>query len=137
MLFIPVAGASLWMPTPLPNDPTRHHLFALLTGAVGSSRRYVEHEVALVSISSVRPGVRVDKSCILDAGDHANIHHESYVVYRRAQLTTVGVLQRGLDDGTWFSRGTFAEEVRQRILEGAFSSALTPRKVKSFLRQHT
>lgn len=136
MVFIPFAGASLWMPTPLPHDPDRHHLFTLLTGAVGAHRDFGEREIAIVSVSSVRPGVKVDKSCVLNVGDHPAIYHASYVFYRWAKLVTVGALQRGIDTGEFSPRSTFAPEVHLRIVEGAHASELTPRKVKSFLRRH-
>lgn len=131
MTFIPLPGTALWIPTPIPSDAARHHLHFLLTGA--PSNRHTDIEVVIVSVSSIKPTNKPDLSCVLNRGDHPSIHHPSFVEYRRATLLRVGHIQACLDNGTFTRRSTLDSQILTKIIAGAHTSPLTPRKIKKML----
>lgn len=133
MLFIPLPGTALLIPTPLANEPDKHHLHVLLTGAVGPSSTYGDREIVVVSVSSIKPKRGNDPSCLLMPGDHPCIIRPSFVSYNFARVVTVGSLQAGINRGEIKPRTTFDDVVFQRVLAGARSSSFTPRKIKAML----
>lgn len=134
MLFIPMPGVALLVPTPIPGKPDLKHLHVLLTGALQSGGNGGDSEVVLVSMSSVRQGVPHDSSCILNVGDHANVEWPSYLAYQRAATYSVTQLQDGLDSCRMFLRPTFEDMVLERIVRGAIISLHTPRKIKKLVQ---
>ena len=53
----------------------------------------------MVSLSTVRQGVPHDPACILYAGDHAFVKHDSYVVYQKARIEEADKVLRGVKSG--------------------------------------
>lgn len=131
MQFIPLPGVALLIPTPIERDPDLHHLHFLLTGARSSQAR--DKNVIVVSVTSVKPGRRIDSACLLNKGDHANIHHPSFVSYQSASAVSIGHIQSCLEKRMFFQRDTLDELVLQRVLDGAHISNHTPRWVKNSL----
>ncbi len=118
----------------------KEHLWLLLTGAILSGDG--EPRVACASISSVRSNapLAVDRTCILQPGDHPFIQHESFVWYARTELHSVANLQQRLDAGTspiqeWCIKPheAFEPAVLDRIVAGVSTSIHTPEKVLLFV----
>ncbi|AGO56575.1 hypothetical protein SOD_c36170 [Serratia plymuthica 4Rx13] len=75
--------------------------------------------ILVVNVSSVKFGVPHDDSCILNAGDHGFIHHESYVVYHQAAIWRVdGVVEKHANGELEKHHEDFNELVFQRVLNG-------------------
>ena len=83
-LFLPLKRATLLIPSGPQGDQDRKHLFILLTDPHADQAG--KNCVLMVSLSTVRPGMPHDPTCILYAGDHPFVKHESYVVYQKARL---------------------------------------------------
>lgn len=76
-----------------------------------------------VFVSSIKPSIEHDNSCVLHAGELGFIKHESYVVYDKIQLFTKAGLELLLANGTCIKKGDIASpELISRIKAGALSS---------------
>lgn len=131
-VFVPLRRATLLIPSGPLGDPDRKHLFILLTDpAADDSGRLC---VLLVSISSVKPGVPYDGTCILYAGDHPFVKHDSYVVYQKARLEEADKLLRGVKRGLLIPQEPLDGSVFARICRGFTESRMTPIKFVEFYR---
>ena len=80
-----------------------------------------------------------DNSCVLVPGEHPDVAHDSFIIYRLAWIDSVDRLQRGLDlvgAGRFRIRATASEVLSRRLAAGALSSRQTPNDVKAFVRRH-
>jgi len=103
-----------------------------------SRRRWVgEVSVLMASLSSLRPGVPHDASCILYAGDHSFVKRESYVVYQKARVESVDKILRGVKAGQLIPHDPMESGILARICKGLEESRLTSSKVLKFYRSAT
>jgi hypothetical protein len=134
-LFLPLKRATLLVPSGPPGDQNRKHFFILLTdphdNGVGKKC------VLMVSLSTVRPGVPHDPACILSAGDHPFVRHDSYVVYQRARLEEADKVLRGVKSGQFVPQDTINSAAFARICKGLEESRLTPKKLLDFYHEAT
>lgn len=92
--------------------------------------------VLVVNISSCKPGVAFDDTCILQAGDHAFIKHASYVVYRDAVIWKVPNVAARMLSGEISAHKDMPEGTFQRILNGFdISEQVIPKNLK-FWKAH-
>lgn len=129
-LFVPLKRATLLVPSGPANDPTRKHLFILLTDPTddGSGVK----AVLMVSLSSVRSGVPHDPTCILYPGDHPFVKRESFVLYARARIEEAEKLLRGVKEGKLVAHDPMNSDVFARICKGVEESRFTSAKVLKF-----
>lgn len=134
-LFLPLKRATLLIPSGPQGDQDRKHLFILLTDPhddeVGNNC------VLMVSLSTVKPGVPHDPTCILYAGDHPFVKHDSYVVYQKARLEDAGKVLRGVKNGQLVPQDPMDGAVFARICKGLEESRLTPTKLLNFYLKAT
>lgn len=130
-MFIPVAGATLLMPSGPGHDPGRNHLFVLLSQPVGRGR-----EVLLVSLSSIRPGQHHDPACTLQPGEHPFVKKPSFVFYARTTCLTEKQLAEDVQNGGFTPQAMVTDELLDRIRQGLLNSRFTPEKHKHFLRAY-
>ncbi len=86
----------------------------------------------MVSLSTVRAGVPHDPSCILYAGDHPFVRHDSYVVYLKGRLEETDKVLRGVLSGQFVPYPPMDGDVFVRICEGLEKSRFTPAKLLNF-----
>ena len=134
-LFLPLKRATLLVPSGVVGDPDRKHLFVLLTDPADDGAG--EISVLMVSLSSLRPGVPHDASCILYSGDHSFVKRQSYVVYQKARIEAVDKILRGVKDGKLIPHDPMESGIQARICKGLEESRLTPAKVLKFYRSAT
>jgi hypothetical protein len=134
-LFVPLRRATLLIPSGPQADPHRKHLFILLTDPYADEAG--KPFVLMVSLSSVRSGVPHDPSCILYAGDHPFVKHESYVVYQKTRLEEAEKVLRGVKNGQLIPQDPIAGTVFARICHGLKHSRLTPPKLLTFYLKAT
>jgi len=91
----------------------------------------------MASLSSLRPGVPHDASCILYAGDHSFVKRESYVVYQKARVESVDKILRGVKAGQLIPHDPMESGILARICKGLEESRLTSSKVLKFYRSAT
>jgi len=90
--------------------------------------------VLAVNISTAYPGRTFDTACILSAGEHAFIHHDSYVVYREAVIWQVPNVIARIQGGEIVSHEDMREPVFARVLSGFDISEQVLPKIHKFYR---
>lgn len=132
-LFLPLKRATLLIPSGPQGDQDRKHLFILLTdphdGGSGTK------SVLMVSLSTVRSGIPHDPSCVLYAGDHPFVKHDSYVVYQKARLEDADKVLRGVKNGQLVPQDPMDGTVFARVCKGLEESRLTPAKLRAFYQK--
>jgi glucose-6-phosphate 1-dehydrogenase len=134
-LFVPLKRATLLIPSGPSGDIKRKHLFILLTDPYPDETG--KSAVLLVSISTVRPSVPHDPTCILHPGDHDFVKRDSYVVYQKARLEGADKLLRGVKSGELVAYVPMHGAVFARVCKGLEESRLTPTKLLVFYRNAT
>lgn len=132
-LFLPVERATLLIPSGIPQDPHRLHLFILLNNPVTA-----EQWVLLVSLSSIKAGRPYDATCVIDPNetDHEFIKKPSFIDYSKTRLEPATKLMKGVTSGVLIPKGTIEREIFERILQGVSASPRTPLKYKQFYQTH-
>ncbi|RMX08522.1 hypothetical protein D8I35_05450 [Corticibacter populi] len=90
-------------------------------------------QVLMVSVTSVKPGLKYDDACLLKAGDHPFIRHDSYVYYRDPRIELASKVTENVQIGQWVAREPCNAQVMARVLDGFQRSRLLPRYVKNLL----
>ena len=90
----------------------------------------------MVCIQSVLPGHVFDDSCVLAAGEHEFVRHESFVRYDRCRKEERAKLLRAVRDGVMVARAPVSDEVYSRICEGLKVSLHTPPWARDWLNWH-
>lgn len=81
-----------------------------------------EGDYLLLMVTTVYASRRHDPACILDAGDHPFLTHESYVVYRLANRSNARHVRRMLEKKVYLTKEDFGGPVFTRIAAGIFAS---------------
>lgn len=93
--------------------------------------------VLAVNISSVKPGIYHDPSCIVQAGQHQFVSRDSWVVYREAAVMRCDRLEYKLASGEIRGHQTTTEELFANVRAGFDISRMVPQKIKRFIRFHS
>src|SRR2546421_8744937 len=114
----------------MPSGPEGGHLFVILNdpavlGTYGSR----PHSV-LVNISTLRPGLPYDGTCVLPAGCHPFVKRDSYVVYARARIDPADHLQRLVEQGVFKPQDAMPTQITEKIKTGLKQSMFTKREFK-------
>jgi hypothetical protein len=126
-MFLVKRLATLLYPSPSISDPTRHHLFVLLTDPVGPAE-----QVLMASICTLVDGA--DDSCALTVGDHDFIKHDSYVAYGFCRIEPAKALINGVAKGVFVEKGPISEAVYKKIMSGIKKSRFTKPFALEFLK---
>ena len=113
------------------NNPFQHHLFILLTDPVGPPQ-----QVLIVSVTSFVRGRALDPACILHAGDHEFITHDSYVLYSRCRIERISTLNDGIRSRQFVPKFPVRQEIFDQIVEGLSASRQTPRHAGTFYQDY-
>jgi hypothetical protein len=93
---------------------TKRHLWIVV------ARDPATRMVLMVNVTTHRGTALEDESCILSAGDHPYIKHDSWVNYQRARLVPEGPIDERVASGNRVKTDEdVSSEVLKRILEGA------------------
>lgn len=87
----------------------------------------------VLSVSSIKQGVWHDPSCEIPAGVHEFISHPSFVSYRHATIVNCEHIEKCIEGWVYHAKGVMPVEWTDRMLEGAFTSDMTPRFVLNYL----
>ena len=132
-LFLPLNRATLLIPSGPQGDQDRKHLFILLTDPHDDEAG--KKSVLMVSLSTVRVGIPHDPTCILYAGDHPFVKHDSYVLYQKARLEDADKVLRGVKNGQLVPHDPMDGAVFARVCKGLEESRLTPVKLLAFYQK--
>lgn len=86
--------------------------------------------VLLVNLSTVRPGVHFDATCLLQPGCHPFVKVASYVVYRSARLEAEAHLLALVEKGLFRPQDPMPVAIVGDIRSGLIASPFTKREFK-------
>jgi len=119
-------GATLLMPS----GPDGDHLFVALNDPKVFPNYGPNPHVLLVNLSTVRPGVHFDPTCILQSGCHPFVKVESYVLYRSARVDSEAHLLALIQKGLFRPHDPMPAAIAGAIRSGLFASPFTKREFK-------
>lgn len=123
-MFVARKRATLLYEAGPARDPYQHHLFVILTDPFSPAK-----QVVLVPICSVRNEFH-DGTCVLSAGEHSFLRHESYVEYAHGRTEFAAVIEDRVKKGFFVPKEDASDALFQKILAGVFKS----KRTKPFLR---
>jgi hypothetical protein len=86
-----------------------------------------------VNLSTIRPGVFHDDTCVVVPGEHPFIQVPSYVVYRSAQVQAAERLVKLVAGWVYKPHAPASVELTDRMLAGVGNSRFTPKFVRTYL----
>lgn len=129
-LFVPFRRATLLIPSGPQHNPDQKHLFILLTDPVQDTAG--SKDVLLVGISSVKPEIPHDPTCLLYPGDHSFIVRKSYVNYRMARIEDAQKLINGVKQNLLLQKEILAGDIFARVCNGLTESRHTTPRILEF-----
>lgn len=106
------------------------HLFVIILDCEEHTRNTI-----IVYVQTVR-SPKVDRTTILNPGDHDFIKHESHIEYRQAQIVSVDSLDQKVLEGTAQPMAPMKYDVFKRICDGIMKSSFTPVEVREMYSDH-
>jgi hypothetical protein len=128
--WMPCAGATLHMPSG-PANGSGKHLFIVLNDPKAFNNYGSAVCIAMVNLSSIPvPGVMFDNTCILQAGCHPSVQHDSYVYYRGTRMEQLRDVRKRLDEGFYTPGEPLELPVLMAVKAGLLNSNFTKREFK-------
>jgi hypothetical protein len=110
------------------HDPDRGHLYVVLTNECDANKHLI------VPVCTKRYGS--DNTCLLGAGDHDFIKHESFVSYDRAEeISSIKIIEM-VKNGDITYRGLLDEKVFALVAIGVEKSMRVKPKIKSYYQKN-
>ena len=128
-MFFVTRRATLLIPSGPDHDPDRLHLHVVLNNPEKPSR-----EVLLVCVTSANVGAAPDPACLISAGEHKFVSHDSCVAYRFAAIVSADAIEQRVKEGLFKPHQIVSTELFERIVDGVFSSKFIAPKFRHFLR---
>lgn len=118
----------------VPSGPGEYkHLFAIAVGPSALDGYGAQPHVIMVSVTSVKADYPHDPACVIKAGEHPFITHDSYVYYRDPRIEPVTHVQTMVDKAVWQAHEPCSPELLERIRQGLMASTRVPRYIKKLL----
>lgn len=114
----------------------KEHLFVVLFDPDTFPSEGYGKKLCIVSVNftSVTTEKRIDPACIIEAGEHPFIQHQSYVLYERIQIMDHQHVCKCVNTGVYRRADKVSVELLDRIICGIQDSSFTPRKFKKLLK---
>lgn len=129
--------APAWLPTAgdtcLQDGPNGRHLWVVVHGPEACPGYGQPPHVITVSVTTLRAGNSHDPACILHAGDHPFIQHDSWIYYRAARLDPLADAQLHVANALWIPHQPFSPQLLVRVRAGLCASALASREFKRLI----
>lgn len=122
----PSAGSTLLIPS-----GAGKHLFVVLNDPIVLAGYGQSPCVVLVNVSTVRPQIPYDTTCVIQAGAHPFLVAESYVRYQDARVYRASELSQRVAQGLFSPHEAMPESLFQVIKAGLKASPRTKREFKS------
>ena len=92
-----------------------------------------EFNQVVVSVTTLKcPNVQ-DCSCVLRAGDHEFIKHDSIVDYKRTIIMSSVEIFNGINQGILIDKPDVEPEILEQIINAAKQSRYIPHEIKSMI----
>ena len=131
MIYRPEPQNTLLLPSGTFESPDKKHLFIIMTKICSLGQHL------LVSVSSIKDGVKHDPTCELEAGCHPFIVRPSFVFYARADRVRSDLLIKCVDGWLYTPKERLNDEVFARVCAGLIDSPFTPRREKAYFLNNT
>jgi hypothetical protein len=129
-LYRPALREALLIQSGPAEDPERLHLHVVLTDICANGFHLVG------PIASIRAGQFHDPTCVIHAGEHEFIRHDSFFVYRRLDTIAARTLALGIDSWSYRRLAPISEQLHLRICNAIAGSVHCPRRVKAYWRSN-
>lgn len=126
MTYSPEPRKTLLIPSGTFEAPDKKHLFIIMTKACSDGFHL------LVSVSSIKEGVKHDPTCELAAGSHPFIAVPSFILYAKSDKVKSDLLVKCVKSWTYTPKETLDASVFSRVCLGVNASAHTPRWAKKY-----
>jgi len=114
----------------IPHGAADFHLFVVLNDPLQVDG-YPGAMCALVNVTTLYPNIPHDDACVLTAGCHPFVVHDSYIAYRHARLEPASDLIARVTQGVWQIRQPMGDPPFSTIKAGLQSSKFTKRFLKT------
>ena len=131
ILYVPLKGGTLLIPSGPNHDPDRMHLFVILTDRCPSGNHRI------VSVSSVGTRRAFDKTCLLSGGCHEIIRRDSFVDYSFTAIKAAQSLKDGVDNSEFVHKAPIDPHILTDICNGVIASRFTALKYKKYYQEVT
>lgn len=115
-------------------DDESRHLHIVMNDPCEDKISGKEDMIILVNCTSIKEGCDYDSTCVLKAGCHEFITKDSYITYRRAELTSAYFIENGVATGVFSTRNDVTDDLYQAILKGLLESKFISMKNKRFIK---
>ncbi|HFX6223800.1 hypothetical protein ACT4VJ_06415 [Acinetobacter baumannii] len=114
----------------------KEHLFVVLFDPDTFPNEGYGKRLCIVSVNftSVTTEKKIDPACIIEAGEHPFIQHQSFVLYERIQIMDHQHVCHCVNTGVYRPATKVSVELLDRIICGIQDSSFTPRKFKKLLK---
>lgn len=119
----------------IPSGPNEH-LFTVALGPLVMESYGSQPQVVLVNFTSVKPGAPIDPACIVEAGQHSFLTHDSYIAYRYAEIRPVFDVEKMVSDQVWRPAASCNNDLLQRIVDGFSASERVKRFIRDVVNTH-
>lgn len=123
-------GACLLVPS---GRGDKSHLFTVVLGPKLLAGHGGQQQVVMVSVTTVKPDFPHDPACVIQAGEHPFIDHESYVYYREPRVEAVDHVERMIQTMGWQPKEPCSQALCEKILQGLKVSKRVPRHIKQLI----
>jgi hypothetical protein len=127
-------GTTLLIPSGPSHDPGRFHLFIALTAPQCIDVADPVLFVPMVSLSTLAASRPFDSACLLRAGEHPFVRHDSYVAYGLAICQPLSKLEAGIQRGMYELREPLTPTILERVLKGALESKHIKPRIRGLCR---
>ncbi len=103
----------------------KKHLHVVVLGPVALEGYGATRQIALASITTKYPNLHFDPACVIGAGEHDFIKHESWVAYRYLRVDTEAHAHARIADHTWIEHIPCTGDLVRRIRSGVCASRFT------------
>ena len=129
------AGETVLIPSG--NSSDHLHLFVIVTNPKRILDGGLRDHVLLVPFCTVYNDLYKDTACILDAGEHPFINHESYVDYAFARTYPVFELEHNIRNGFFQAHRPVSNAVLVKIQNGLQTTKRIKKYIKNDFIDHT
>lgn len=131
MTYSPEPQKTLLLPSGTFESPDKKHLFIIMTKVCANGQHL------LLSVSSIKEGVKYDATCELQVGCHPFVTLPSYVFYAKASQVRSDLLIKCVDGWVYTPKERLADDVFGRVCAGVDASPFTPRWAKKYFAENS
>ncbi|QTN27475.1 hypothetical protein HZ993_19720 [Rhodoferax sp. AJA081-3] len=108
-------------------------MHVIIHGPIPLPLRGPADQFIIVNVTTLHADVKHDPACLLGAGDHPGIIHDSYVTYRFARIDTDADVRKNVNSGVWQLCQPCSADLVAKIRHSACRSKLLDKDAKQFL----